>query len=57
LRRWLQGDPIQARPTPAFRRVERWARRRSAALWVGIGGLAAGALLSWLLWYFWLAAR
>src|SRR5262249_26236734 len=57
LRRWLQGARVRARPTPALGRVMRWARRRSAALWVGIGGLAAGALLSWLLWYFWLAAR
>jgi WD40 repeat protein/tRNA A-37 threonylcarbamoyl transferase component Bud32 len=30
LRRWLKGEPIQARPQPAWERVWNWARRRPA---------------------------
>jgi WD40 repeat protein len=31
LERWLAGEPIQARPTPAVVRLWKWARRRPAA--------------------------
>jgi WD40 repeat protein len=31
LERWLAGEPIQARPTGAWERVVKWARRRPAA--------------------------
>ncbi len=30
LRRFLEGDPIQARPTPAWEHAWKWARRRKA---------------------------
>lgn len=31
LRRWLAGQPIQARPTPVYERTWKWARRNRAA--------------------------
>jgi WD40 repeat protein len=40
LERWLQGEPIRARPTPAVVRAWKWARRRPAAA----GLIATGAL-------------
>jgi tetratricopeptide (TPR) repeat protein len=45
LRRWLKGEPIQARPVRAWERVLKWARRRPAvAALVTVSGLA-GVLL------------
>jgi hypothetical protein len=46
LRRFLNGEPIQARPTPAWERLLKWARRRSAvAALVAVGFVAVFALL------------
>ena len=43
LKRYLDGEPIAARRTPAWERAAKWARRRPAA--AGLWGLAAAGLL------------
>jgi WD40 repeat protein/serine/threonine protein kinase len=43
LERWLQGQPIQARPTGPWERVGKWARRRPAL--AGLVGVSAGSAL------------
>jgi serine/threonine-protein kinase len=46
LRRFLDHQPIHARPTPAWERVLKWVRRRPAAAGLlGVGVLATLALL------------
>jgi WD40 repeat protein/tetratricopeptide (TPR) repeat protein/tRNA A-37 threonylcarbamoyl transferase component Bud32 len=46
LRRWLQGEAIQARPVGAWERGWRWAKRRpAAAALLGVSGVAALALV------------
>jgi WD40 repeat protein/tRNA A-37 threonylcarbamoyl transferase component Bud32 len=46
LRRWLKGEPIQARPVGAWGRGWRWARRRpAAAALLAVSGVAALALV------------
>jgi WD40 repeat protein/serine/threonine protein kinase len=46
LRRWQAGEPIEARPSTSWERLRKWARRRpAAAALVGVGTLAAAALL------------
>jgi WD40 repeat protein len=46
LERWLAGEPIQARPSTAWERTVKWARRRpAAAALVGVSVTAAAALL------------
>ena len=55
LRRYLQGEPIQARPLGMGGRLLRWARRRPALaavyclllLVLGLGGLGSGAVALW----------
>ena len=55
LRRYQQGEPIQARPLRLGGRLLRWARRRPALaavyalllLVLGLGGLGSGAVLLW----------
>jgi serine/threonine protein kinase/tetratricopeptide (TPR) repeat protein len=52
LRRWLQGEPIQARPTRVWVRGLKWARRRPAvATLLAVSGAAAVALLAVILGY------
>lgn len=46
LRRYLAGEPIQARPTPAGERAAKWVRRHPAtAALVGVGCVAALTVL------------
>jgi WD40 repeat protein len=46
LRRWLKGEPIQARPVGRIERVARWARRRPAvAALLMMSGVTALALV------------
>jgi len=46
LRRWLDGVPIEARPSTAWERVSKWARRRpAAAALVLVTTMATAALL------------
>jgi serine/threonine protein kinase/Tfp pilus assembly protein PilF len=58
LGRFLKGEPIRARPTPAWERLLKWARRRKAVaalvavLIVVLGGSVAGGL-----WYYRQQAR
>jgi uncharacterized protein (TIGR03067 family) len=52
LRRFLDGEPVQARPTPAWERAVKWARRRpAAAALVALSVLAALALFGLGWWY------
>ncbi len=52
LRRWLDGEPIQARPTGALERAVKWSRRRpTAAALIGVSALALGALLALGVWH------
>jgi WD40 repeat protein len=54
LERWLAGQPIQARPVPAWERTIKWVRRHPAiAALVAVSGVAAMALVgvSVGLWY------
>jgi WD40 repeat protein/tRNA A-37 threonylcarbamoyl transferase component Bud32 len=47
LRRWLNGEPVRARPVGRGERVARWARRHpAAAALVGVSGLALLALVA-----------
>jgi WD40 repeat protein len=46
LRRWLKGEPIQARPVGRLERAARWARRRpAAAALLAVSGLALVAMV------------
>jgi WD40 repeat protein/tRNA A-37 threonylcarbamoyl transferase component Bud32 len=52
LERWLRGEPIQARPVPAWEQALKWARRRpAAAALVVVSGLAVAAVLIVGLWF------
>jgi WD40 repeat protein len=54
LRRFLAGEPIQARPTSVWERTAKWVRRRPAlAALLGVSAVAALALVGVLvgLWY------
>ena len=46
LERWLRGEPIQARPSTAWERAVKWARRRpAAAVLIAVSTAAAVALV------------
>jgi WD40 repeat protein len=46
LRRWQAGEPVEARPSTAWERTVKWARRRPAlASLVGVSAAAIAALL------------
>jgi WD40 repeat protein len=46
LQRFRRGEPVRARPTPAWERAVKWARRRPAlAALAGVSTLAAAVLL------------
>jgi WD40 repeat protein len=51
LRRFLDGEPVRARPTPAWERLAKWARRRPAvaalALLSAVTAAVAFALVTW----------
>jgi serine/threonine protein kinase/tetratricopeptide (TPR) repeat protein len=51
LRRFLEGDPIQARPTPAWERAWKWGKRRPAV--VALLGVSTLAILSMVLLIVW----
>jgi serine/threonine protein kinase len=52
LRRFLRNEPIAARPTPAWERAVKWARRRPAqAVTVAAGLLGMLALVSGFAWH------
>ena len=44
LERWLNGKPIQARPTTGIERLVKWTRRRPAA--AGLVGVSAAAIVA-----------
>ncbi|MBM4067355.1 MAG: tetratricopeptide repeat protein [Planctomycetes bacterium] len=47
LRRFIEGEPILARPTPWWERTIKWARRKPAvAALIGVGALALVSLLT-----------
>jgi tetratricopeptide (TPR) repeat protein len=47
LRRWLEGRPILARPSPWWERAWKWAKRRpAAAALVGVGALTVAGLIA-----------
>jgi WD40 repeat protein/Flp pilus assembly protein TadD len=45
LERWLRGEPIEARPSSAWERALKWARRRPAAAALAVVSVAATAAL------------
>src|SRR5262249_9773162 len=45
LERWLNGEPIQARPSTAWERTVKWARRRPALTALLVVSVAAAAAL------------
>jgi WD40 repeat protein len=52
LQRWLQGEPIQARPVGTIERLTKWVRRRPAAAGlIGVSAAAGVALVRIIVWY------
>jgi serine/threonine-protein kinase len=55
LGRWLAGEPVRARPVPAWERLGKWARRRPAA--AAFAACAAAALVAAVAGVAWHSAR
>jgi eukaryotic-like serine/threonine-protein kinase len=52
LRRFVEGDPIHARPTPAWERAWKWAKRRKeVAALLAVSTLAAIAMVLLIVWH------
>jgi serine/threonine protein kinase/Tfp pilus assembly protein PilF len=52
LRRFLNGEPIQARPTPAWERAWKWGKRRPAIVaLIGVSFLAVAAMVLMVMWH------
>jgi serine/threonine protein kinase/tetratricopeptide (TPR) repeat protein len=52
LRRFIDGDPIQARPTPGWERAWKWAKRRPAAVaLLAVSTLAVVAMVLFIAWH------
>ncbi len=52
LRRWLNGEPIRARPAGALERAVKWSRRRpAAATLIAVSVLALAALIGLAVWH------
>jgi WD40 repeat protein/tRNA A-37 threonylcarbamoyl transferase component Bud32 len=57
LERWLQGEPIVARPTPAWERAAKWVKRRPAVAGLLAGLVAVVAVGFGLVWWQWQEAE
>ena len=52
LRRFVDGDPILARPTPAWERAWKWGRRRPAIVaLLGVSALAVLGMVLFIVWH------
>ena len=52
LRRFVEGDPIRARPTPTWERVWKWAKRRKAIVaLLAVSTLAALSMVLFIVWH------
>jgi len=52
LRRFVEGDPILARPTPAWERAWKWGKRRPAIVaLLGVSSLAVFSMLLFIVWH------
>ncbi len=52
LRRFVDGDPIQARPTPAWERAWKWGKRRPMAVaLLGLIALGAVGMVLFIVWH------
>jgi tetratricopeptide (TPR) repeat protein len=52
LRRFVEGDPIQARPTPAWERAWKWAKRRKAIVaLLAVSTVAALGMVFGIVWH------
>jgi serine/threonine protein kinase/tetratricopeptide (TPR) repeat protein len=52
LRRFLNGEPIHARPTPAWERAWKWGKRRPTAVaLLGVSLLAVAAMVLLIVWH------
>jgi WD40 repeat protein/tRNA A-37 threonylcarbamoyl transferase component Bud32 len=53
LEHWLKGEPIVARPTPAWERAAKWVKRRPAIAGLLAGLVAVAAVGFGLVWWQW----
>jgi WD40 repeat protein len=57
LERWLRGEPIVARPTPAWERAAKWVKRRPAIAGLVAALVAMAAVGFGLVWWQWQEAE